>query len=99
MTRRKPKIIEKCYLIHFQRPLHRARHYLGTTKDISQRMYVHEFRPDARLMMAVKRNGIEWELVRTWLGGRKLEMELKRQKNSPRFCPLCRAQNKSRPRK
>jgi hypothetical protein len=55
-------------------------------------MYAHEHNKGAALLKAVNRAGIRWEIVRTWLGGYELEKQLKRQKNSPRLCPLCNGQ-------
>jgi hypothetical protein len=40
-------------------------------------------------MRAVSEAGISWRLARTWPGGRDVERSLKRQHNSPRFCPIC----------
>lgn len=41
-------------------------------------------------MEVVTERGIGWDLSRTWPGGRQEERRLKRQKHSPRLCPLCR---------
>jgi len=78
------------YLIHFDTPLHHARHYLGWTTDLEQRLEAHRQGNGARLMEVVAEAGITWRLARTWKGGRELERQLKRQHNSPRFCPICR---------
>jgi len=36
--------------------------------------------------------GIELILARTWAGDRKLERKLKRRKEGPRLCPICRGE-------
>jgi predicted GIY-YIG superfamily endonuclease len=77
------------YLIHFDTPLHHARHYLGWTTDLEARLEAHRQGNGARLMEVITEAGITWKLARTWEGGRELERHLKRQKNSPRFCPIC----------
>ena len=77
------------YLLHFDRPLHHAQHYLGFAKDVKGRLEVHRSGQGAKLTKAVVEAGIDWQLVRLWDGGRKVERQLKNQKNSPRLCPLC----------
>jgi len=84
------------YLLHFARPLGdlsnprgQAQHYLGYADDLEARLEAHRKGNGSLIMRAVKEAGISWELVRTWKGGRSLERQLKRQHNSPRFCPIC----------
>ena len=77
------------YLIHFARPYHHARHYVGCTHDLSQRLLLHRTGKGAKLLRAVMRAGIPFEVVRTWEGYRDKESELKAQKNAPRYCPVC----------
>lgn len=84
------------YLIHFEQalgdldnPHGQARHYLGYTDNLKARLEAHRSGKGSRLMEVVKERGIEWVLVRTWPGDRGIEKQLKRQKNSPRLCPLC----------
>ena len=84
------------YLIHFNQPIGnpdnprgQAQHYLGYTDDLESRLAAHRAGNGARLMEVLRERGIEWELVRTWEGGRDLERKLKNQHNSPRFCPIC----------
>ena len=84
------------YLIHFERPIGdldnprgQARHYLGFTEDLDDRLQAHRTGNGSAIMAAVAREGIGWHLVRTWPGDRDLERELKAQHNSPRFCPVC----------
>jgi hypothetical protein len=44
----------------------------------------------AKLLRAVNRAGISWEVVRTWsVNSQELERHLKNLKNSPRLCPIC----------
>jgi hypothetical protein len=78
-----------CYLLHFVRPHKHAKHYLGTTKDLLTRLQLHKVGKGARLTQVVLENGNDFYLVRTWDGGRPTERRLKRQKNSPRLCPIC----------
>lgn len=84
------------YLIHFDRPYRHARHYLGFASDLQARLAQHRAGNGARLLQVVTRAGIGWALARTWPGGRDVERQLKRQKDAPRFCPICRQQGGAR---
>lgn len=78
------------YLIHFERPYHHAKHYIGWSSDVDARMIAHEVGRGSALMRAVTGAGIKWKVVRTWPGTRDDERRLHRQKNSPaRLCPVC----------
>ena len=81
------------YLLHFDRPVNPtrpARHYLGSAKNLKTRLAEHRNGQGARLMAVTKERGIGWQLARTWDGDRKTERKLKRRKNAPRLCPVCR---------
>jgi len=77
------------YLIHFDTPYKHARHYLGWTTNLDERLAAHRNGNGARLMEVIVNAGITWRLARTWTGSRELERQLKRQHNSPRLCPIC----------
>ncbi len=77
------------YLIHLERPYKHARHYLGWTRNLTRRLAQHRAGTGARLLRAVNRCGIGWEVVRLWPGGPEIERQLKVLKNSPRLCPVC----------
>jgi predicted GIY-YIG superfamily endonuclease len=79
------------YLLHFDRPYRHARHYLGSTSDLRARLDQHRAGQGARLMAVVRAAGIDFELARTWTGGRTRERQLKRRHASPRLCPMCGA--------
>ena len=80
-----------CYLIHFDRPLGHAQHYLGYARDVSARLADHRAGYGARLMQVVAEQGITWRLARTWpQGDRTLERRLKRWHKSCQLCPICR---------
>ena len=76
------------YLLHFNTPYKHARHYLGSAEDLDARLTAHRSGRGARLMQVISKAGIHFELARTWPGGRKEERQLKKQKNSPRMCPI-----------
>jgi hypothetical protein len=78
------------YLIHFEERLHHAGHYLGYSKMLTVRIWLHKINQGAKLIQAVNRAGIPWRVVRTWtVDDQGLERLLKNQKNSPRYCPIC----------
>jgi predicted GIY-YIG superfamily endonuclease len=79
------------YLIHFDRPLKHARHYLGSTDNLPRRLREHQEGNGSKLMAAVAQADIAWELARTWTGDRAWERRLHRYKKSRRLCPLCSA--------
>ena len=80
------------YLLHFARPYHHARHYLGFCDRgrLDTRLDEHRRGAGARLMQVLGEAGIAWILVRTWQGNRRLERRLKRWHGSGRLCPVCR---------
>ena len=79
------------YLLHFQQPISHARHYLGVTNDLTARMLTHAGGNGAAITKELHRLGIGFTLVRAWdaPSGRVDEKLFKKQKNGPRFCPLC----------
>lgn len=86
------------YLLHFDRPYHHARHYMGFTTDLEARLALHA-KPDNsshhRLMQVIYAAGIGFQLARVWPDGdRALERTLKRRKMAPRLCPLCQRKGK-----
>ncbi|CAN5634919.1 hypothetical protein BH23GEM7_BH23GEM7_27220 [soil metagenome] len=80
------------YLLHFAEPYRHARHYIGTAENVAARLEEHRRGRGARLMEVITEAGISFTLARTWEGGRALERQLKKRKEAPRLCPLCRAQ-------
>lgn len=86
------------YLIHFDSPYKHARHYLGTTKDLTHRLTQHSKGTKfggARLMEVIINAGISWQVSRLWIGGIALERQLKRWGNHGRICPICKAERKN----
>ena len=86
------------YLIHFDQPIGnpenrraQAQHYLGSTFRLDARMTEHLTGRGAAIMRAVREKGISWQIARIWPGDRAFERKLKRRKEGPKLCPLCRA--------
>lgn len=84
------------YLIHFDRPLKHARHYIGWAKDLEGRIGHHRSGNGSRLMRAVNLAGIGWDVVWTKEGDRNEERRLKRYKKSAVLCPLCKKNSRRR---
>ncbi|GAB4577486.1 MAG: hypothetical protein Fur0022_02170 [Anaerolineales bacterium] len=78
------------YLLHFSERFHHAGHYLGFAEDLEARLERHRAGRGARLVEVITEAGLDFQLVRTWNGDRVLERQLKRQKNGPRLCPICK---------
>lgn len=77
------------YLLHFSTPYKHARHYIGSTSDLTTRLERHASGQGARLLEVIHAAGITWRCVRTWNGGRQLERHLKNRKEAPMLCPEC----------
>ena len=79
------------YLIHFDRPLHHARHYLGYCADgeLQVRLIRHRAGRGARLLAVLRGLGIGWRVVRTFEGDRHFERKLKNRRNARYLCPVC----------
>jgi predicted GIY-YIG superfamily endonuclease len=82
--------MDTVYLLHFHRAYKHARHYIGSTNNLTKRLAEHQSGRGARLLEVVHAAGITWELARTWEGGRARERKLKKQAGASRFCPLCK---------
>ena len=77
------------YLIHFNQPFRHAAHYLGFTDNLPHRIAQHRAGRGARLLEVISAYGIEFAVVRTWQGDRRLERRLKNWHSGPRLCPVC----------
>jgi hypothetical protein len=94
LTAENPKSI--CYLYCFDPPYipkgcendpsKWAGHYLGSSPDFENRESQHGGPEGARLMQVQREAGGTWHLVRTWIGGREKEFQLKTR--APKaYCP------------
>lgn len=82
------------YLICFETRFKHAGHYLGWASNIDRRIAEHRRAGPrcAKLLAAVNRAGIDWEVVRIWPGLEKDdECRLKNRGGKARLCPRCRA--------
>lgn len=92
MTNTTTTVVEGVYLLHFTKPLGRAKHYIGWSPDIDKRVSRHKTGKGAKFTASAVRNGAELLLVRIWQGGdRRLEWVLKNSGAHSDLCPLCKA--------
>lgn len=82
------------YLLHYERQLGRAQHYLGASRDMFKRIDNHRKGNGARMPAAFARAGIEFELARIWIAmeGENpfyFERRIKQRHNSRQWCPIC----------
>jgi predicted GIY-YIG superfamily endonuclease len=85
------EVIGTAYLIHFSRRWRHNGHYIGwTSKPLAERIEAHRRGNGAKLMRIIRREGIDWEVARTWPDVTVFrEKQLKRKGGASRMCPLC----------
>lgn len=77
------------YLIHFSEPYKHAKHYVGWSDNIEERVAQHIKGQGSRLCQVVVEAGITLLWVRSWDGAdRKFERKL-HNKGKSVFCPIC----------
>ena len=78
------------YLLHFDRSYRHARHYIGWTRNLEQRLAEHRAGRGSPLIAAAIADGIDFQLAAIWQGDRHAERRLHRQKNTrARLCSIC----------
>lgn len=82
------------YLLCFDRPSRSgARHYLGWTNDLANRLDAHRKGRGSCLTKAIRNEGIGFSVSRVWdPGTRSMERRLKNRHQLLRLCPNCRPQ-------
>ena len=79
------------YILHFNKKVaDHARHYVGFTKDSERRIKEHLSSHGSPLVKAAIESGFEVEVADVLKGDRSLEKQIKKQKNTSRFCSICR---------
>lgn len=83
------------YILHFSAPLGNptnpralAQHYVGWTEDPAKRLADHLAGRGAKITAAAVEKGITFEMF-SWPAPLGIEKTLKKQKGTPRFCPIC----------
>jgi predicted GIY-YIG superfamily endonuclease len=86
------------YLLHFDRPYHHARHYIGFTRDLARRTATHRAGKGSPLIQAASRAGITFTVARVW-DNVTVRFERRLHNRSPvsALCPLCVGHGKLQP--
>lgn len=79
-----------CYLLHFDRPIYRAQHYLGWSTNIERRVALHRRGGGARLVAQALAAGIGVDLVRVWPEVDKARERALKRGGPKGYCPKCR---------
>lgn len=83
-------VLGTIYLLHFDRPFHHTRHYVGwTEREVEARIAEHSAGRGTPLVAAIVAAGVGFQVARTWRGTRNDKRTIKAQRNTPRVCPLC----------
>ena len=82
------------YLLHFDPPFHHARHYLGFTENLAQRMATHTGQNGgsgygSKLVTAARAAGSKIILARVWPDGTRDQERMKKNRGKTRICPVC----------
>ena len=77
------------YMLHFHQPYRHARHYVGWTTDLLDRLDRHASGTGARLVEIIWQAGIGFTLIRICEGTRHRERAIKHAGGAPRYCPAC----------
>ncbi len=83
------------YLLHFDRPLAHAQHYVGFAVNVEARIKSHRKGTGARLPAVFAELGIGFTVAHTWPGDRTEERRIKNMRSSPKLCPICRQNKRS----
>lgn len=85
------------YLLHYDKPLHHARHYVGCTCDLENRLRLHKMgHSTAKITAAFHDHGSTFMLARIWetVRGFELESHIKKHyKATVKLCPICNPAN------
>jgi hypothetical protein len=84
------------YVIHMQEPFYHARHYVGFAEynidgssSLAERIQEHRHGKGSRLLSAVNKAGIAWDVVMVVSGNMLTERFLHKRKHTSEFCPVC----------
>jgi predicted GIY-YIG superfamily endonuclease len=85
------------YLLHFDRPYHHARHYVGWTRNLERRVARHRDGRGSPLIEAASNAGIVFTVARVWPNvTRRFERRVHHMM-AKLLCPMCVAHRKVLP--
>ena len=87
------------YLLHFDKPISHARHYMGYSDEdperVDGRIDAHRAGKGANLTKVFKENNIDFVLDRVWIDvDRNFERRKKNSGGGARYCTICRRNKK-----
>jgi predicted GIY-YIG superfamily endonuclease len=85
------------YLLHFDRPYHHARHYIGFTRDLGRRIARHRDGRGSPLIEAASNAGIEFTVARVWHNVTGRFERRVHHMMAKLLCPLCTGRRQVRP--
>lgn len=101
MTRKRPKGLHQqpgiVYMLHFDQAYKHARHYVGWTTDLLDRLDAHATGHGARLVAVIWQAGIGFTLIRICEGTRATERAIKNEGGAVRYCPACTTRPRNGP--
>lgn len=78
------------YLIHMDRPIGNAQHYVGWAKDAAKRLKEHQRGRGGRLLAVANDRDITYETARIWEPAtRRFERRVKNYSRARQLCPVC----------
>lgn len=84
------------YVIHFDKALQHAEHYVGFaeymsdgTSTLAYRIGTHLSNHGSKLMAAVNQSGIGWDIALVISGNQAVESRLHKFHRTSHFCPIC----------
>lgn len=78
------------YILHFSKKVSHAGHYIGFSEDPIKRLAEHKRGGTTPLIDACLRKGVVFTMnIIDSNGSRTFERKIKKQKNGPRYCPVC----------
>ncbi len=82
------------YVLHFDDPLCHAQHYLGSTRNPTERWIAHATGNGARLTEVLHDRNLQWTVAAVFqtlpgIDHLAAERHAKRQKNTAIYCPIC----------
>lgn len=79
------------YILHFETARHHAKHYMGSTVDLFQRLRQHARGEGAKLTAALAKDDQHWTVAALWqtADARLAERIAKSGHCGPAWCPIC----------
>lgn len=85
------------FLLHFTKPYHHCRHYLGCSKMDYNQWIISQVSAGGGVLPAAYEAGVGLELAYEWPDGdMRLMRMIKRQNNAARYCPICKEEKRKR---